>query len=55
MKNFPSCETLPIAYSVLKFSERALLKLCAKRQVVPLPSAAVARISLYQGAVKGET
>jgi hypothetical protein len=52
-KNLPSCETLPIAYWVLKFCELAVIKLCANRQMVPLPSAANAIISSYHGAVKG--
>ena len=52
-KNFPSCETLPIPYLLLKSCERVVMKLCAKRQVVPDPSAATAMISLYQGEGKG--
>lgn len=52
MKKFPSCDIEPIAYWVLNCCETPLLKLWAKRHVVPLPSDAIAIISLYQGAGK---
>src|SRR5579863_5860057 len=52
-KKLPSCETDPIAYLVLNLCELAVMKLCANRQVLPLPSEAIPMISLYQGAVKG--
>src|ERR1017187_1902051 len=49
MKNFPSCETVPIPPAVSKLEERPVMKLCANRQVFPLPSTATAMISLYHG------
>jgi len=41
-----------MAYRVLKEADLELMKLCAKRHTLPLPSAATPIISLYQGAGK---
>src|ERR1035441_8941487 len=49
MKNFPSCETVPIPSAASKFEERPVMKLCANRQVFPLPSTATALLSMHPG------
>src|SRR5271169_6953913 len=39
-------------YIALNICDLVVMKLCAKRQTLPLPSVATPRISLYQGAGK---
>src|ERR1700730_17297623 len=53
IKNLPSCDTLPIPYNVVKICDFPVMKLCAKRHTLPLPSGASPTISLYQGPGKG--